>query len=120
MQKERTRATTLRKAEGYELIAGYYRQGGSGAKSYYTKQGVSEWQFYNWRRRYLREHPEESHPRVAEKKKKVYPVQLESPNRDEAPSAAIEIRYPHGVIVRFDNSMGIGITELSALVKIRV
>ncbi|MDR3262011.1 MAG: hypothetical protein LBT78_09290, partial [Tannerella sp.] len=63
MKKERTSASTLSKAEGYEQIEGYYRQGGIGAKSYYTKQGVSEWQFYNWRRRYLREHPEVSHPR---------------------------------------------------------
>jgi hypothetical protein len=54
------------KSAGYELIEGYYRQGGFGAKSYYTKQGVSEWQFYNWRRRYLQEHPEVSHPIVEE------------------------------------------------------
>jgi transposase-like protein len=123
MKKERTIASPLSKSAGYKLIEGYYRQGGIGAKSYYTQQGVSEWQFYNWRRRYLQEHPEwreVSPPIVEEKKKKVYPIEIEAPIRDEASSTAIEIRYPHGVILRFNNSIGIDITELTALVKIRV
>jgi hypothetical protein len=120
MKKDRTIASPLSKSAGYKLIEGYYRQGGIDAKSYYTQQGVSEWQFYNWRRRYLQEHPEVSPPIVEEKKKKVYPIQIEVPIRDETSSMAIEIRYPHGVILRFNNSIGIDITELTALVKIRV
>ncbi|MDR3326788.1 MAG: hypothetical protein LBT04_01415 [Prevotellaceae bacterium] len=120
MKKERTSVSRLSKAEGYNLIADYYRQGGIGAKSYYTQHGVSEWQFYNWRRRYLQEHPGVSHPIEEEKKQKVYPVEIEAPIRDEASSVAIEIHYPHGVILRFKNRIGISITELTSLVKIRI
>ena len=50
----------LSKSEAYRLIEDYFSSGEL-PSVFYSRVGLSEGQFYKWRRRYLQDHPQVSH-----------------------------------------------------------
>ena len=50
----------LSKSEAYSLIEAYFSSGEL-PSVFYSRVGLSEGQFYKWRRRYLQDHPQVSH-----------------------------------------------------------
>ena len=115
----------LTKDVAYGIIARYLRIGGS-ASAFYKKEGMTEGQFYSWRRRYLKDHPVCS---VAEDARPVFhpiemPVSTEQPVEIPAPTRKqtevfdlkIELEYPNGVILRVDG--GVNDSRLASLIKL--
>ena len=115
----------LTKDVAYDMIARYLKIGGS-ASAFYKKEGVTEAQFYSWRRRYLKDHPVYSD---AEDARPVFhPIEVPAPahnQRIEVPAVAhkqdkavdrIELEYPNGVILRVDG--GVNDARLASLIKL--
>lgn len=55
-----THRSKLSKSEAYSLIEAYFSSGEL-PSVFYSRVGLSEGQFYKWRRRYLQDHPQASH-----------------------------------------------------------
>jgi hypothetical protein len=99
----RKKSRPLSKSEGFGIIAEYFRSGMSCVK-FYRSHSISEWQFYRWKRLYLRVHPEVER---GGKKSEVVNQRLFSPIEIKDPPLsipisfpALEIHYPSGIILR--------------------
>jgi len=115
MEKRNPLSRPLSQSEGFGHIENYYRSG-LRPREYYRQHGISEWQFYNWRKRYLSSHPHMESSSIPEKK--FHPVSIESVAGTGI--SGFEIHYPHGVRVVISSEHSIGIEKLSALIKLRV
>jgi hypothetical protein len=56
MAQHQSSSQGLSRSEGFGHIENYYRSG-LRSSEYYKQYGISEWQFYTWRKRYLSVHP---------------------------------------------------------------
>jgi hypothetical protein len=116
MGKIRSGALPLSRTAGMAHIENYYRSG-LRPFEYYQSHGLTECQFYGWRKRYLALHPEaENKHTVSKSKKRFQPVKIES--RTENQLSGLEIHYPNGVRVIVGSQQGIGIEKLKALIQI--
>jgi hypothetical protein len=115
MEKRKPISRPLSQSEGFGHIENYFRSGLRPAE-YYNQHGLSEWQFYSWRKRYLLAQAQLKTPVVAEKK--FHRVNIESPCGIELPG--LEIHYPHGVRLVLGSGHSIGIEQLTALIKLVV
>ena len=114
----------LTKEIAYPIIARYYKNGGGLPSAYYKKEGLSECQFYTWRKRYLKDHPQtlsESVPDAKAPKEppvSFHPIQASSPVRQsvEIKDTRIELEYPNGVILRLDDTLNEA--RLASLIKL--
>jgi hypothetical protein len=108
----------LNRAEGMAHIENDYRSGVS-PSAYCQKHGLTECQFYGWRRRYLAVHPEALNKLInAKPKKKIHPVEIESCGSFRL--SGIEIHYPHGVRLVLGSEQSIEIDKIKELTKLRV
>jgi transposase-like protein len=87
----------------YPLIAELLKSGESPSK-FYKRIGLSEHQYYSWRRRYLKDHPDAWPPKPKTKRPQVgfHPIKVFPPMppvRKEQ-NQQIELEYPNGVILR--------------------
>jgi transposase-like protein len=105
----------LSESEGFALISSYF-QSGLRPSEYYKNYGITEWQFYNWRRRYLAAHPEMSKSGVSPEKKRFREIRIEPVASPVA--CSLEIRYPNGVIVAVPAGSGMDVEALSVLIKL--
>ena len=118
MSKVREGFRILSRQEGMAHIENFYRSG-QRPSAYYTQHGLTECQFYGWRRRYLALHPEaaDTNPPVTSKKK-FHPVTIESAS---SPSlSSLEIHYPHGVRLVFSSVHAMEIEKIKELIKLRI
>jgi len=115
MEKLKEGFRTIRHPEGMALIEKYYRSG-QRPMAYCKEQGITECQFYGWRRRYLKFHPEAE--AMKKKENSIHPVMIEP--KDSMEVSGFEIYYPHGVRVVIGNGESIEIEKLKALIKLRV
>jgi transposase-like protein len=106
---------SLSREEGFTLIENYYRSG-LRPSDYCKAHGITDCQFYGWRKRYLAVHPEANHS--PEPEKKFHPVQIESPAGIRL--SGFEIHYPHGVRLVISSEQSIEIEKLYELIKLRV
>jgi hypothetical protein len=108
----------LSQSEGFAHIENYY---GSGLRpsEYYKQAGLTDCQFYGWRRRYLAIHPQaENTRRSIESKKKFHPVRIETSTGIRL--SGFEIHYPHGVRVVVSSDQSLDLEKLIELIKLRV
>jgi hypothetical protein len=105
----------LSRSEGLAHIENYYRSG-LRPFEYCKQQGITECQFYGWRKRYLNLHPDAAH--CAGVGKKFHPVKIESSGA--VCISGIEIHYPHGVRLILSNDHPVAIETLTALIKLHV
>jgi len=115
MIKTKACARPLSRPEGFAHIENYYRSG-LRPTEYYKQHGITEWQFYFWRKRYLSLHPEAENSGSAEKK--FHPVKIESVRGTRL--SGLEIHYPNGVRVVIGNDHSVEIENLTELIKLRV
>jgi len=115
MEKRKSQSHPLSHSEGIGHIENYYRSG-LRPSEYYHQHGISEWQFYNWRRRYLAIHPQAEMPEKAGKK--FHRIQIESITGTQI--SGLEIHYPHGVRVIIGKDYPVEIEKLSELIKLKV
>jgi len=87
MEKTKEGVHLLTQSEGLSPIENYYRSG-LRPSDYYRQHGLTEYQFYGWRKR-LTLHPEVES--LAGAKKKFHPVKIESPA--ETRLRGLVIRY---------------------------
>jgi hypothetical protein len=105
----------LNRSEGFHHIENYYRSG-LRASEYYKQAGITQWQFYSWRRRYLLEHPE-SAP-IAKSAATFHRLNIEdSPGQR---ISGLEIHYPHGVKLMIGSGHPLEIASLISLIQIQV
>ena len=102
----------LSTAEGFALIASYYEQGGQGAKQFYTTRGLTENQFYGWRKRYNRVHSAESTKRATEPA--LRPLQITTP----ALPATLEIEYANGNRLRLPCGESFSLELITGLLQV--
>jgi hypothetical protein len=108
----------ISRKEGLAHIENYYRSGLRPAE-YYKSNGLTECQFYGWRKRYLTLHPESSDKNTAVKsRKKFHPIKIESSRSLRL--SGLEIHYPNGVRVVVDSEHAIETDQLKELIKLRV
>jgi hypothetical protein len=117
MAKGKTLSRPLKQEEGFTLIENYYHSGMS-PRAYYTHQGMTESQFYSWRKRYLAIHPQEKTSGEG-KEKKLHPVKIEA-YPENIRVSGIEIHYPHGVWVVIGDDHPAGIEKIKELIQLRV
>ena len=115
MKKLKSNSRPLTHSEGFGHIENYYLSG-LRPRDYYKQHGISEWQFYSWRRRYLAIHPQAESSNL--QTKKFHPVNIESPCVTGI--SGIEICYPNGVRLVIGAEHSIEIKKLSELIKLRV
>jgi hypothetical protein len=113
METRKPFSRPLSQSEGFAHIKNYYCSG-LRSRDYYKQHGISEWQFYQWRKRYLAVHPQADSPFNAEKK--FHRIQIESTSG--ICISGIEIHYPHGVRVVISQEHPMEIETLSALIKL--
>jgi len=116
MGKIREGFRPLRRSEGLAHIENYYLSG-QRPSEYCKEHGITECQFYGWRRRYLELHPQPEKT-SAVTQKKFHPLKIESPSGIHL--SGLELHYPNGVRVLIGKEHSIGIEKLSALIKLRV
>lgn len=110
----------LTKEIAYPIIARYYKSGGL-PSDFYKKEGLSESQFYTWRKRYLKDHPQASVRSVpADKASKepqpgFHPIQVSAPKSPDQ-DGRIELEYPNGVVLRVDGTLSEA--RLASLIKL--
>ena len=115
MGKTRAGYRPLTRSAGLAHIENYYRSG-LRPSEYFSQHGLTDSQFYSWRKRYLALHPEaESAGKV---QKKFYPLKIEPPSGIKV--SGLELHYPNGVRVIIGNEDSIDIEKLSSLIKIQV
>lgn len=102
----------LTKEIAYPMIARFLKSG-SLPSDFYKKEGLSESQFYTWRKRYLKDHPPASGRSVSGVKESqeakelpasFRPLQVTHPTPSES-SGRIELAYPNGVVLRVDGAL---------------
>lgn len=100
----------LSRAEAFDLIERFLSSGMK-ANDYYHRHGISEWQFYKWKRLYLLEHPELKtvvKPRRSSSSSSLLsPLHIDFPVSSGVISSfpAIEIRYPGGVSLHISEGL---------------
>lgn len=101
----------LTKEIAYPIIARYLKTGGL-ASTFYKKEGLSESQFYTWRKRYIAEHghnPKTDYIHKREDPPAVFhPIRMpevkpSTSSKAQAVPMNIELEYPNGVIIRLDS-----------------
>ena len=112
---KRTLSPPLSRTEGFRHIEHYYRSG-LRPSQYYKQHGITEWQFYSWRQRYLREHPAIEHPAIADKV--IHRIRIEEGSDNRV--SGLEIHYPHGVKVVIASHSPIEIDTLRSLIQLQV
>ena len=118
MEKKQPGFRNLSRSEGLAHIENYYKSG-LRPRAYYSEHGLTESQFYGWRKRYLALHPQSEEKRPpAKPKKKFHPVKIESAGLPRL--SGLEIHYPHGVKIVSGSLQEIEIAKLVELVKLRV
>jgi hypothetical protein len=120
MAKIREGYRVISRSEGLAHIENFYRSG-LRPKEYYGQQGLTECQFYGWRRRYLSLHPEaadKNHPVTEKPKKQFHPVKIETASTFRI--SGFEIHYPHGVRLVLGSDQVMEIDKLKELIKLRV
>ena len=118
MSKVREGYRIINRQEGMAHIETFYRSG-QRPSEYYTQQGLTECQFYGWRRRYLALHPEAAaKPTHVRAKKRFHPVNIESTR--SFPLSSLEIHYPHGVRLVFSSVQAMEIDKIKELIKLRI
>ncbi len=111
----------LTKETAYPIIARYMKTGGL-ASVFYKKEGLSESQFYTWRKRYMKDHPPVSTKDRASKSVETspsfHPVQVSSPpsSARKEQNAQIELEYPNGVILRMEATLSD--VRIASLIKL--
>jgi hypothetical protein len=113
----------LTKEIAYPMIARFLKSGCL-PSDFYKKEGLSESQFYTWRKRYLKDHPSAfttSAPRAkgvsAHKiaQASFHPIEVSAP-KQVVQTGRIELEYPNGVILRVEASSGID--HIASLIKL--
>jgi len=118
MSKIREGYRIISRSEGMAHIENFYRSG-LRPREYYQQHGLTECQFYGWRRRYLALYPEASDkPAEVKPEKQFHPVQIESASSFR--TSGLEIHYPHGVRLILGSDSDIEIEKLKELIKLRV
>jgi hypothetical protein len=118
MSKIREGFRIISRSEGLAHIESFYRSG-LRPREYYKQHGLTECQFYGWRRRYLALHPEVSEKNIPIKaKKKFHPVQIETASSLRL--SGLEIHYPHGVRFVLSSDQVIEIEKIKELIKLQV
>jgi hypothetical protein len=113
--EKRTLTSPLSRTEGFSHIENYYRSGLR--PSQYCKQhGITEWQFYSWRKRYLREHPAIEPPAIGDKV--IHRIRIDEGSDHRV--SGLEIHYPHGVKVVIASHSSIEIEKLRLLIQLQV
>jgi hypothetical protein len=116
MSRQR-RIESMCESEGFSHIEAYLRSG-LRPSEYYRSEGISEYQFYNWRRKYMSLHPElsggKSEPSDVEKG--FHKVKIERTPL----SGGLEIHYPHGVKVVILTGSELDLDTLVSLIKLGV
>ncbi|GHT53901.1 hypothetical protein FACS189446_2390 [Bacteroidia bacterium] len=98
--------------EGFAIIAGYYAQGGQGARQFYTSHGLTENQFYGWRKRYNRAHPDTAPVRATATG--IRPLQITA-----APlPCSLEIEYANGNRLRIPSGEGFSLSLVTQLLQV--
>jgi len=111
----------LTKEIAYPIIARYLKTGGL-PSAFYKREGLSESQFYTWRKRYFQDHPTSSSPKTVSEpistSASFHPIQVPSTPFDtcKASHARIELEYPNGVVLRLDSALDE--VRLASLIKI--
>lgn len=103
----------LTESDGFGHIESYLRSG-LRPSEYYKSHGLSEWQFYTWRKRYFSAHPKGT--LSASPGNQFHPVRIVS-----APCGALsglEIHYPHGVKVVISQEHSLDISQIAELIKL--
>lgn len=139
-----TQRIKLSKSEAYSLIEDYFSSGEL-PSVFYRRVGLSDNQFYSWRKKYLRDHPSlakklgvdltgktprnasyrlsaKDKPSVSDKG--FSRVEVSDSEPDVAPPAAVstnpsfayELCYPNGVVLRLPSSTAI--PSLAELIKL--
>jgi hypothetical protein len=118
MSKIREGYHLLSRKEGLAHIENYYLSGQRPAE-YYKSNGLTECQFYGWRRQYLSLHPEaaDNSPSV-KSRKKFHQVKIEAATSRGL--SGLEIHYPNGVKVVLDSGHPVEIAKIKELIKLRV
>jgi len=103
----------------YPMIAELLKSGGS-ASSFYKRVGLSEHQYYSWRRRYLRDHPDvlPTKPKIKKSPAAFHPIEVSpsaSPVRKEQ-NMQIELEYPNGVVLRISSALSD--VRIASLIKL--
>ncbi|MDR0863537.1 MAG: hypothetical protein LBO74_01220 [Candidatus Symbiothrix sp.] len=102
----------LSTVEGFAIIASYYEQGGQGAKQFYTAHGLTENQFYRWRKRYNRAHPDTAP--VSATGARIRPLQITA-----APlPCSLEIEYANGNRLRLPCGEGFSLALVTQLLQV--
>jgi transposase-like protein len=107
-----THTHRLSTAEGFALIARYYQQGGHGARQFYTSHGLTENQFYGWRKRYNRTYS--AADSIKETAAGIRPLEIIAP----ALPASIEIEYVNGNRLRLSLAAGISMDLVRQLLQL--
>jgi transposase-like protein len=103
----------------YPMISELLKSGAS-PSAFYKRVGLSEHQFYSWRRRYLKDHPDVLPPKLKIKKPEVgfHPIDVSLPmppvRKDQ--NIQIELEYPNGVILRIGSSLSD--VRIASLIKL--
>jgi hypothetical protein len=98
--------------EGFAIIASYYAQGGHGARPFYTSHGLTENQFYRWRKRYNRAHPDTAPVRATAIG--IRPLQITA---GPLPSS-LEIEYANGNRLRLPCGEGFSLALVTQLLQV--
>jgi hypothetical protein len=110
----------LTKEIAYPIISRYFKSGVGLASTFYRQEGLSEGQFYTWRKRYMQEHniPFPVSPSSQEPHSSFHPIRISSPplQSSEDKYHRIELEYPNGVILRIEGLLHDG--RLSSLIKL--
>jgi hypothetical protein len=106
--------------EGFAHIEAYLRSS-LRPSEYYRSEGLSEYQFYNWRRKYLSVHPELSGSKseTSDEGKRFHKVKFEHMPSSTPLPGGLEIHYPHGVKVVISTGSGLDLDTLVSLIKLR-
>lgn len=104
----------LTKEIAYPVMARYFN-GNLSARDFCKKEGLSDDQFSLWRPRYMADHNISS-PDPASIA--FHPIQVSAPKPTEAKPVDIrvELEYPNGVIIRFENAPDD--SRLASLIKL--
>jgi len=111
----------LTKEIAYPIIARYFKNGGGLPSEFYKKEGLSDSQFYTWRKRYLEDFPRPlftPEPASKDTPASFHPIQVSSPITQSATEKddQIELEYPNGVILRVGGSLND--SRLASLIKL--
>jgi len=112
-KNSRSPSRSLSQAEGFGHIENYYRSGQRPCE-YYKEHGITEWQFYSWRKRYLQAHPQVSP--AAGTGTILHKVRIDDVS--DSRFSGLEIHYPHGVKLVIGSGQSLAIAQLSALIQL--